>query len=82
MQLMCQSSEEGNTAGLGIYDAEVKRFPPRDKVPHMGWNNLSAITGRLFDGILPSDDVYFVHGYYAPLCGTLSRGGRRFTSVS
>ena len=33
MQLMCNSSEEGNTKGLGIFNVEVKRFSKNVKVP-------------------------------------------------
>jgi len=29
LQLMCQYTEEGNTTCLGIFDADVKLFPPR-----------------------------------------------------
>lgn len=67
-QLMCRSSEEGNTTCLGIFDAEVKLFPPEDKVPHIGWNNFERLEGVLFDGIDTDSDVYFVHSYYAELC--------------
>lgn len=67
LQLMCRSSEEGDTAGLGIFDIDVKRFPPQDKVPHMGWNTLTALKSPLFEGISANDDVYFVHSYYAPV---------------
>jgi glutamine amidotransferase len=65
LQLMCRTSEEGTTSGLGIFDAHVVKFPPKDKVPHMGWNNLLSTKGALFKGINDSDDVYFVHSYYA-----------------
>lgn len=67
LQLMCNSSEEGDTDCLGIFDAEVKQFPPKDKVPHMGWNNFSSVGGDLFNGIETKSDVYFVHGYFAEL---------------
>jgi glutamine amidotransferase len=63
-QLMCSFSEEGNTQCLGIFDVAVKKFPPLDIVPHMGWNNLTDIQGALFSDITPEDDVYFVHSYY------------------
>lgn len=66
-QLMCQYSEEGNTKCLGIFDVKVKRFPAMDIVPHMGWNNLTKINSKLFDGIIKSDDLYFVHSYYCEL---------------
>ena len=42
-QLMCSYSEEGDTACLGIFNAKVKKFPPGDLVPHMGWNNLENL---------------------------------------
>lgn len=67
LQLMCKSSEEGDTEGLGIFDLSVKKFPPKNKVPHMGWNNFSSLRGNLFNGIETIDDVYFVHSYYAGL---------------
>ncbi len=44
-QLLCRHSEEGDTAGLGIFDAEVRRMRPlrhEDKVPHMGWNTIEV----------------------------------------
>lgn len=68
LQLMCQSTEEGNTNCLGIFDTEVKLFPPEDKVPHMGWNSFEQLEGRLFDGINLNNDVYYVHSYYAEQC--------------
>jgi glutamine amidotransferase len=68
LQLMCQHTEEGNTNCLGIFDTEVKLFPPLQLVPHMGWNTMAQCQGKLFDGISDTDDVYFVHSYYAALC--------------
>lgn len=65
LQLMCRHSEEGNVDCLGIFDADVKRFPPTDIVPHMGWNNLSETSTALFDDFGSDDTVYFVHSYYA-----------------
>lgn len=67
LQLLCKSSEEGATKGLGIFDVEVKKFPPQDIVPHMGWNNFSECETPLFDGVTTKDNVYFVHSYYAEL---------------
>ena len=67
LQLMCNKTEEGNTKCLGIFDTDVKLFPKTEKVPQMGWNNLRALKGKLFSKILPNDDVYFVHSYYAEL---------------
>lgn len=67
LHLMCLYSDEGSTKCLGIFDASVKKFPPFDKVPHMGWNNFSALKGNLFKGVNIGDDVYYVHSYYAEI---------------
>jgi glutamine amidotransferase len=66
-QLMCKYSEEGNTDCIGIFDADVKLFPSDEIVPHMGWNNFSEIKGTLMKNINLTDDVYFVHSYYAEI---------------
>lgn len=69
LQLMCTSSEEGNTKCLGIFDTETKQFPPLEKVPHMGWNNFSELKpSKIVDTITTDEDVYYVHGYYAEIC--------------
>lgn len=65
LQLMCSHSEEGDTQCLGIFDARVKKFTATEKVPHMGWNNFTGMEGRLFEGISPEQDMYYVHSYYA-----------------
>jgi glutamine amidotransferase len=67
LQLMCRFSEEGDTECLGIFDSDVKRFPPLDKVPHMGWNNFQSVGGDIFKGISANENVYYVHSYYAEL---------------
>ncbi|WGH76121.1 imidazole glycerol phosphate synthase subunit HisH [Tenacibaculum tangerinum] len=69
LQLMCKSSEEGDTKCLGIFNAQTKQFPPKEKVPHMGWNNFSELkSAALLKNITLNDDVYYVHGYYAEVC--------------
>jgi glutamine amidotransferase len=67
LQLMCRHSEEGDTKCLGIFDADVKLFPPVDKIPHMGWNNFLTMKGNLFKGLSVKDDLYYVHSYYAEI---------------
>ncbi|WP_312077951.1 imidazole glycerol phosphate synthase subunit HisH [Chryseobacterium sp.] len=67
MQLMCKNNEEGNTVGMGIFDLNVKKFPAKDIVPHMGWNTISNFKSNLFSGIEESSDVYFVHSFYCEL---------------
>ena len=72
MEIMAQSSEEGNSKGLGWLDAEAVRFAPSDsakfKVPHMGWNNVRAAKpSALMQGIDASDEFYFAHSYHLRL---------------
>jgi glutamine amidotransferase len=69
LQLMCRYSEESSTSCLGIFDADVRKFPPGANIPHMGWNNLSVNTkSPLLEGINNNDDFYFVHSFYADSC--------------
>lgn len=73
MQLMCRSSEEGNTPGLGIFDAEVIKFNGDLKVPQIGWNHIYNLESKLFEGVKERDYVYLVHSYYVPECpGTIA----------
>lgn len=67
LQLMCRHSEENDTPCLGLFDLAVKRFPPREKVPHMGWNTITRLRGPLFAGLAEESYLYFVHSYYAEL---------------
>jgi len=67
LQLMCNATEEGNTSCLSIFNAQVKKFPKKKIVPHMGWNNFSTVKEKLFNGITTNDDVYYVHNYYAEI---------------
>ncbi|MBC7865236.1 MAG: imidazole glycerol phosphate synthase subunit HisH [Bacteroidia bacterium] len=71
MQLLCDFSEEGNTACLGIFKKRVKRFHPiegkenpEQKIPQIGWNNVYELKSELFKDIPESTFMYFVHGYY------------------
>ena len=68
MQLMCAHSEENDTECLGIFDERVRRFRPGDsglKVPQIGWNTISQLKSRLFEGVPDPSYCYFVHGFHA-----------------
>jgi len=67
MQLMCSHSEEGNTSCIGIFNQNVKKFEPKLKVPHMGWNNIFNLKEGLFNKNIENKYAYFVHSYYAEL---------------
>jgi len=70
MQLLCKWSEEGQLPGLGWLDAEVVRFKFDSnsgdlKIPHMGWNTLTAHTPHpLFADLEAENRFYFVHSYH------------------
>lgn len=68
MQLMCKSTEEGHTKGLGIFDVEVKRFSNTVKVPQMGWNTINNLQSDLFKDIKANEFMYLVHSFYAEQC--------------
>ncbi|PKQ44934.1 imidazole glycerol phosphate synthase subunit HisH [Confluentibacter flavum] len=68
MQLLCNSTEEGNTKGLGVFDTVVKRFSNHVKVPQMGWNVIKDLKSDLFEGIKEGEYMYLVHSYYAEHC--------------
>ncbi len=67
MQLMCQSSEEGDTKCLGIFDNKVKRFSGDVKVPQIGWNNIYDLKTNLYNNIKENEYMYLVHSYYAEI---------------
>lgn len=68
MQLLCNTTEEGNTIALGVFDVDVKRFEDDLKVPHMGWNLIKDLKSDLFKEIESPAYMYAVNSYYAPKC--------------
>lgn len=68
MQLMTQSSEEGNAPGLGWIDGKTIKFVPTEedeRIPHMGWNEVKVNkASALCEGFDDSYRYYFVHSYY------------------
>lgn len=68
MQLMCNSSEEGNTKGLGIFNVAIKKFSSAVKVPQMGWNVITDLKSDLFTGVKEEEFMYLVHSFYAENC--------------
>jgi imidazole glycerol-phosphate synthase subunit HisH len=71
MQILCDRSEEGREAGLGIIPGTVRRFQPEPNltIPQMGWNQLllNQPDCPLWQNISPAAWVYFVHSYYVEL---------------
>ncbi len=66
MQLLTNSSEEGELPGLGWINAKATRIPVADglKVPHMGWNVVKPLNDSKLTAQLPEESrFYFVHTY-------------------
>ncbi len=74
MQLMCESSEEGDAKCLGIFPTKVVKLPAELtngellKVPHVGWDTIENLQTPLFEGIAESSHLYYVHSFAAELC--------------
>jgi len=87
MQLLYESSEEGDVTCLGLLPGRVQRFADREglPVPHTGWNQIEfARPSPLLDDIASGDHVYFVHSYCAPVNETTvatTTYGERFAAV-
>lgn len=87
MQLLYESSEEGNVQCLGLLPGRVRRLSADFglPIPHMGWNQLEFRTQNpLLDDITQSDYVYFVHSYCAPIGDATvaeCQYGERFAAV-
>jgi imidazole glycerol-phosphate synthase subunit HisH len=72
MQLMAKHSQEGDSTGLGWFDADVVRFDVKDtlayKVPHTGWNGvINKKSAPLSQDIPDNSEFYFVHAYHMKL---------------
>ena len=66
MQLLYESSEEGQAECLGIIPGRATRFTAAEgrPVPHMGWNTLEPNRASpLLEGLNRGDHAYFVHSY-------------------
>ena len=70
MQLLFDSSEEGDVKCFGLLPGRVQRFADRGglPVPHMGWNTLKVLRpSPLLNNFSEDDYVYYVHSYCAPV---------------
>jgi len=74
LQMLFDSSEEGEVRGLGVLAGRVRRFAAAEmhgpdgarlKVPHMGWNEVRQDKPHpLWSGIENEARFYFVHSYF------------------
>ena len=70
MQILAESSEEGELAGLGWIPGRVRkidasRLTNGPRLPHMGWNSIQPRTElSIFRGVDVERGFYFLHSYY------------------
>ncbi len=70
MQMLATRSDEGQLAGLGWIDGDVKILggevaSGKMHLPHMGWNDvLPSTSDCLFKGLGAGGRFYFLHSYY------------------
>tara|TARA_B100000519_G_C14195664_1_gene415311 strand:+ start:376 stop:999 length:624 start_codon:yes stop_codon:yes gene_type:complete len=70
MQILGNSSDEGDQPGLGWIDANVIKFDFSNVkksliIPHMGWNTIQSINNNsLFKDLDDEVSFYFLHSYY------------------
>ncbi|MFL2767505.1 MAG: imidazole glycerol phosphate synthase subunit HisH [Dehalococcoidia bacterium] len=65
LQLMFESSEEGNIKGLNLLKGTVPKITNSVKVPHIGWNSVKfGKSHKIFEGIPDDSYFYFLHSYY------------------
>jgi len=87
MQLLFESSEEGDVETLGLLAGRVTKLPEATgiRIPHMGWNQLAIRReSPLLAGIESGAACYFVHSYAAPVtqdCIASSAHGLPFAAV-
>jgi glutamine amidotransferase len=78
MQLMTESSTEGNTDDditrnivpcLNLIPTKIEPLKAQEnRLPHMGWNTLTQVSDHpIFKGISAGDYFYFVHSFAAPI---------------
>ena len=66
LQLLLETSEEGDEPCLGVIRGRVRRLPPGLKSPHMGWNQVELSPGHpVLDGVPTGSYFYFVHSFFA-----------------
>ncbi|BER92588.1 imidazole glycerol phosphate synthase subunit HisH [Atrimonas thermophila] len=66
MQILFERSQESPHAkGLSLIQGEVRKLPPTNKIPHIGWNRIYfKKKTELTEDIPQGRFFYFAHSYY------------------
>jgi glutamine amidotransferase len=87
MQLLFDTSEEGDVPCLGLLPGRVTPMAFAGRLPHMGWNDVAAAGDHPLAASLPAV-CYFAHSYAvepasaATVVATTELDGRRFASMA
>jgi glutamine amidotransferase len=92
MQMLANSSEEGELPGLGWIDGRVRSFASWERatdlpLPHMGWNDVRPTNANpLFDRLESDARFYFLHSFFFECTKpddalAMSRYGSEFSSA-
>jgi len=66
MQMLCESSAEGNGKGLGLIKGNVERLSDEfEKVPSIGWKEVAS-SHPVFNGLV-GKPFYFMHSFHAQI---------------
>ena len=67
MQILYESSEEGEGKGLSLFPGRVRRLR-HQRLPHIGWNAVRHNATGIFEGIPRDAYFYFVHSFAPSEC--------------
>lgn len=87
LQLMFERSEEGEADCLGIIPGTVGKLEvdAHQRLPHMGWNQLTwtSPSDPLAQGLSGDEWFYFVHSFAAPVDHAVATSdhGHRFAAI-
>lgn len=92
MQLLGRFSEEGNTEGLGLLEADVRKISSSNnklKIPNMGWHEVKTSKNHwLVQGNSLPERYYFAHSYHmicddpADVVATIEYDGTKAAAVA
>jgi imidazole glycerol-phosphate synthase subunit HisH len=87
LQLLFDSSDEDDVACLGLLPGRAVAMGFADRLPHMGWNDVTPRADHPLAGALPAV-CYFAHSYAVEpasadaVLGTTELDGRPFPSIA
>jgi glutamine amidotransferase len=87
LQLLFEASDEDDVPCLGLLPGRAVAMGFADRLPHMGWNDVTAQADHPLSRALPAV-CYFAHSYAVEpaaadaVLGTTELGGRPFASIA